>query len=254
MYDLHCHLLPDVDDGPATWEETFALARQLIEEGVTTVAATPHSYGIRRNRSYDPNHIKRIVEQTNTRFSGQKIPLTVISGTEILLGENTLQRLKAGQVLTYGGSHTILLETSAYIEPEELEQAIDSLSGNSYRIVLAHPEKIEAIHNDPNILIPLVERGVTMQITAANLAGLNGTRKQYLCEELILHSMGHLIASDAHAATGPRAPAMQVGYQAAKRLVGSRAYHLIVTIPRLIIDERPLPDFRPRKITERRVK
>jgi protein-tyrosine phosphatase len=253
MYDLHCHLLPDVDDGPATWEETFTLARHLVGEGVTTVAATPHSYGIRRNRPYDPAYVKQMVAQAQTKFSEQKIPLTVVVGTEILLGENTLERLKAGQVLGYGGSRTILLETSAYIEPKQLEQAVDNLYGADYRIVLAHPEKIEAVHNDPNVLIPLVERGITMQITAANLAGLNGTRKQYLCEELILHGMGHLIASDAHTAKGPRAPAMQVGYQAAKRLVGSRAYHLFVTIPRLILNEKPLPNFRAKQITERKV-
>lgn len=252
MYDLHCHLLPGVDDGPATWEETFALARCLVEEGVTTVAATPHSYGTRRNRPYDPAYVKQIVEQARTSFREQGIPLAVIAGTEILLGENTLDRLERSQVLGYGESRTILLETSAYIEPTALEQVVDSLHNSGYCVVLAHPENLEAVHSDPNVLIPLVERGVAMQITAADLAGLNGTRKQYLCQDLILHGMGHLIASDAHAAIGPRAPAMQAGCKAAVRLVGPRAYHLFVTIPQLILGEKPLPEFKPRPVTRRR--
>jgi protein-tyrosine phosphatase len=138
------------------------------------------------------------------------------------------------------------------IEPTALEQVVDSLHNNDYCVVLAHPENLEAVHSDPNVLIPLVERGVAMQITAADLAGFNGIRKQYLCQDLILHGMGHLIASDAHAAIGPRAPAMQAGYKAAVRLVGPHAYHLFVTIPQLVLDEKPLPKFKPRPVTRRR--
>ncbi len=252
MYDLHCHLLPDVDDGPATWEQTFALARCLLDEGVTTVAATPHSYGIRPNRTYDPAYIKQVVEQARIKFKAQGLPLTLVSGTEILLGDNLMARLNRGQVLCYGQSRTLLLETSAYIEPDELINAVDKLHNRGYRVVFAHPEKLEAVHDDPNVLIPLVERGLAMQVTAANLAGLNGPRQQHLCEDLLRHGLAHLIASDAHAAAGPRAPAMRAGYQAALKLVGPQAYHLVVTIPQLILNEEPLPAFKPKRVITRR--
>jgi protein-tyrosine phosphatase len=252
MYDLHCHLLPAVDDGPATWADTFALARRLVEEGVTTVAATPHSYSHRADRAYYAARVKHLVEETQLKFIEQDIPLTVVGGAEILWAENTLARLMSGQLTGYNESRTLLLETSAFIQPEMLIRAVDGLIEAGYRVVLAHPEKLETVHTDPNVLIPLVERSVAMQITAANLAGLHGDRKQQLCEVLLRHGLAHLIASDAHAATGPRAPAMQAGYRAAKRLVGSRAYHLFVTIPKLILEGGALPPFRPSRVPSNR--
>jgi len=253
MYDLHCHLLPDVDDGPATWEQTFALARCLINEGVITVAATPHSYSLQSNQKYNLTHIKRLVGEIHAALQEQALSLTVVAGMEILLGDNLVHRLNNGQLHCYEGTRTLLLETSAYISPDELINAIDELSNNDYRVVLAHPEKIEAVHDDPNILFPLVESGVVMQITAANLVGLNGPRRQHLCEDLIFHGMGHLIASDAHAATGPRSPAMRAGYKAAVTLLGaSSARHLVVTIPQLLLLDKPLSTIKPQRIIKRR--
>jgi len=253
MYDLHCHLLPDVDDGPATWEQTFDLVRCLINEGVTTVAATPHSYSLQSHRKYNPTHITRLVGDIRAALQEQALSLTVVAGMEILLGDNLIHRLNHGQLLCYEGTRTLLLETSAYISPDELVNAIDELSNNDYRVVLAHPEKIEAVYDDPNVLFPLVERGVVMQIIAANLVGLNGPRRQQLCEDLIFHGMGHLIASDAHAATGPRSPAMRAGYKAAVTLLGaSSARHLVVTVPQLLLLDKPLPTIKPQRIIKRR--
>lgn len=245
MIDLHCHLLPGLDDGPATWEETLALGRQLVSEGVTHVAATPHSY------SQGGKDIQRVTEgvaAANRLFQQKALPLRVLPGMEVILTELTVPLLRKRLLLPLGNSSTILLETSAYAEFEELEEPVDRIQKAGYRILLAHPEKIETLYDYPNMLVALVKRGVSTQITAASLAGLNGKRKQDLCEKLLLHGLAHVIGSDAHAAEGSRRPAMREGLAVAQDLLGAQAAYLFTTIPRMILEDRELPDFDPREI------
>lgn len=252
MYDLHCHLLPGIDDGPSTWAETLALAQCLVKEGVTLVAATPHSYGSFARR-YDPLLIRERTHELRHHLHAQQLPLEVISGTEITVSEQMVERLATGKLLPYGTSRTILLEGRKFCPFEELEAAILALLHGGYRIVLAHPEHLDCVEQTPNILIPLVEQGVVTQLTAASLAGARGRPTQALCEDLLLHGLAHLIASDAHGVDGPRAPMLAKGYQAAVALVGARyARHLVTTIPLLLIQDRPLPAVRPRPIRQRR--
>ena len=95
MIDLHCHILPFIDDGPATWEESIALARVLEAEGVTQAAATPHSYG-----GSTPSEIRKLTLECQARVEANGLALKVIPGTEILYGDNIIQRIEAGDNLT----------------------------------------------------------------------------------------------------------------------------------------------------------
>ena len=242
LIDLHCHLLPDLDDGPATWEETIQLARELVREGVCTVAATPHSYG---QGGRDKNRVLDQVKEARSRFHELGIPLEVLPGMEITLTMLTLPGLKGKKMLPIGESRTILLETSAYTEAEEISRAVDQIKRLGYQVLLAHPEKIETLYDDPDMLVPLVKKGLLTQITAASVAGLNGERKKQLCQDLLHRGLAHVIASDAHAAEGSRRPAMQAGLRATREILGEKAIHLFTSVPRLILEGKRMPQIHP---------
>jgi protein-tyrosine phosphatase len=245
MIDLHCHVLPRVDDGPTNWEEAIALAHLLEAEGVTMVAATPHSYG-----NATPQGIAVLVRELQAHLQAEESAVTLILGTEILYGENVLQRLSKKELLCYGETKALLIETSAFIEPTALNEALTKLIHAGYRVVFAHPEKLNAVAEDPNVLIPLIRKGVLMQITASNLVGLHGQLKQRVCRTLLKHEMGHVIASDAHSANGTRIPAMSRAFDEATKILGPSASHLFHTVPEMIIKDQPIPAFHPRPVRQ----
>jgi protein-tyrosine phosphatase len=250
MYDLHCHLLPGVDDGPADWETTMAMARALVDDGVTTVAATPHGPGAFSGLRYDPMLLQERVVELRERLEAAQLNLHVVLGTEIVFDVDLPARLKAGALLPYGHSRAILLETPVDLLPAALTKAIFDLQINGYRVLMAHPERTRSVQDDPNMLIPLVERGVLMQITAGSLAGVHGPRLQQIAQRLLIHGLGHVLASDAHHPLGHRAPCMRAGLAAAEALVGAaQARHLVETTPHLLLSDGPLPAFDPQPVT-----
>ena len=223
-------------------KESFSLARQLASEGVTLVAATPHSYGFKKGHPYSPTRFIELVKEARRKFLDYAIPLKIIAGTEILLGPNTIEQLHRRRLLCYENTNTLLLETSAYISLDELGHAVRSIQEMGYRVMLAHPEKMEIVQDNPFILKPLIERGLLTQVTAANLVGMNGALRKKTSEQLITNAMAHIIASDAHAAEGPRAPFMKEGHRTVKQHLGMIADSLFVSTPNSILNTDNIPE------------
>jgi protein-tyrosine phosphatase len=227
----------------------MALARALSAEGVTHVAATPHGPGSSHARHHDPTLLRELVMQLRQHIQRARIGLQVTLGTELVLDIDMVDQLRAGALLPYGSSRAILLETPSHIVFEHLERAIFELQLVGYRIVLAHPERTRAFQENPNLLVPLVERGVLMQITAGSLAGLHGDRLREVATQLLCHDLAHIIASDAHTPTGTRAPAMRDALAYASMLVGEdNAHAMVSTIPEALLNDGPLPALSPRSI------
>lgn len=250
MYDLHCHILPGIDDGPPDWTTALDLARSLAAEGVTHVAATPHGPGSSQARHHDPTLLRELVMQLRQHIQRARLALQVTLGTELVLDIGMVDQLRAGTLLPYGTSRAILLETPSHVVFEHLERAIFELQLAGHRVVLAHPERTRAFQDNPNLLVPLVERGVLMQITAGSLSGLHGERLREVATQLLCHDLAHIIASDAHAPTGMRAPAMRDALAYASVLVGEEnARAMVTSIPEALINDGPLPALSPREIS-----
>ena len=249
MYDLHCHILPGIDDGPAGWSAALDLARVLVAEGVTFVAAPPHGPGSNQSRHYAPSLLRELISQLREHLQRARIGLQVCLGTEIAFDVGIAELLRAGDVLPYTSTRTVLLEPPTHVVIEHLERAIFDIQLAGYRVVLAHPERTRLFQENPNLLIPLIERGVLMQITAASLVGLHGEGLKQLTTQLLCSGMAQIIASDSHAALGVRAPAMQAAHAYASSLIGEPAAHdLVHTIPELLMNDRPLPTFSPQPV------
>lgn len=251
MIDLHSHILYDMDDGALTIHESLAMAQLAAEDGVRVIAATPHSPGSVACRAYSPALIAERVAALNSALVGEGLPVEVVAGTEIAYDAGIVERLRRGDLVPYGQSRAILLELAHNRLPPSFENAVFALQVAGYRVVLAHPERIVEVQQDPNRLLPLAERGVLMQITAEALTGRQGELIRTTAETLLTHGMAHLIASDTHGVPPRRSPRLAAARERAAALVGqATADALVTTAPAAILHDQPLRLPPPRRVAQ----
>jgi protein-tyrosine phosphatase len=251
MIDLHSHILYDLDDGALTLAESLAIAQLAADDGTRVIAATPHSPGSTGCRHYDPDLIRARIDELNAALAAERIPLDVVAGTEICYATGVVERLQRGELLTYGRGRSILLELARNSIPPGFENALFNVQIAGYRVVLAHPERIVEVQHDPNCLLPLIERGVLMQITAAALLGEQGQRLRSTAETLLTHGMAHILASDAHGVHPRRSPQLAGARDRAASLIGDAAATALVTsTPAAVLHGQPLRLAPPRPVTQ----
>jgi protein-tyrosine phosphatase len=244
VVDLHCHVLPGLDDGPRTLDGSLALARAAAEEGTRTLVATPHV-----NHRYPTSAamIRDGVARVNRALREGDIPVEVALGAEI--AHDTLPRLREEELhaLTLGGGPNVLLEAPLGAVGPEFELAFDSLRERGFGVVIAHPERCPSFHRDPDRLGRLVGRGALCSITASAYQGVFGKQVRALAERLLADGLVHDVASDAHDATR-RPPALRSALLAADgRLDGVVKIAAWVTenAPAAILSGDPLPPAPP---------
>lgn len=215
--DIHCHLLPGIDDGAKDWDEALAMARLAVEDGTATVIATPHQLGNYGHNRGD--EIRGLVAELQQRFEQAQIPLTVLPGADVRIEPEMVEQLIRGDVLTLGDHRRhVLLEL-----PHELylplQPVLDELSRRKMAGILSHPERNQGILRQPEVLAPLVEGGCLLQITAGSLCGTFGPQCQQFCEWLLGAGLVHFVATDAH---GPRSrrPLMRRAFDRVVELTG----------------------------------
>jgi protein-tyrosine phosphatase len=241
MIDLHSHILYDLDDGAATLEEALAMCRMAAADGIQVIAATPHSPASVGCRRYDPALIHEQVAELNTALAAEGAAIKVVAGTEIRYDGDIVGQLRHGILLAYPAGHTVLLELPNDMLPPTIERAVFAVQAAGYRVVLTHPERMAAVQRDPNTLLPLVERGACMQLTAAALTGEQGERLRATAEALLTHGMAQLLASDAHGTPPRRAPILSAARARAAALIGAEAAGALVsTTPAAILHGTPL--------------
>lgn len=210
LADLHSHILPGLDDGARSWDETLSMARAAWRQGVAVMAATPHQLG-----QYAGNAARTILErldEARQRLQTAGIPLQLIAGADVRVEDDLPRRIEAGEVLTLGdGRRYVLLEL-----PHDLYLPLDGLLARLRGIgvtgILTHPERNAALRRHPQHLARLVEAGCLVQVTGASLTGGFGREVQAFTLQLIRQGMVHLVASDAHGEKR-RAPDLQAAYR-----------------------------------------
>ena len=217
MIDIHLHILPGVDDGPANLDDALSLARSLVQEGVNVAVATPHY-----NDMYPQLSAREIFERVQDlqrELNLRAIPLHLLAGHEALIKPGLVEDIQRGHLATLNGSRYLLLELWNSSWLPETEQVIFELRAFGVVPVLAHPERYRVIQQDSGRLAALLERGVLAQLTAGSLVGLQGNTVRKCAETLLKRGLIHCIASDAHG-PGRRPPAISQGMQVAERILG----------------------------------
>lgn len=213
MIDIHCHLLPGIDDGPATLEAALALARACVADGITHAVLTPHLLAGRweNTRSRIGAEHARFEKALQTL----KIPLQLAWAGEVRLGAEVLDWLAQGELPLLGGEdgpRCLLLEMPDGQIPLGADKLVLALRRQGITPVIAHPERNRAVAEQPERLRPFIEAGCRTQLTAASVVGQFGSRAQGACEALLERGWAHCVASDAHNLTG-RAPRMSAARQ-----------------------------------------
>lgn len=195
MIDIHCHIIPEIDDGPKGIDSSLEMARNAVEQGITTIVATPHC-----NRRYDTDKISINDKVTllNSKLVENHIPLKIIPGQEIRLAGGIVDGLNSEELQPLGDSKYILLELPSRSVPCFTDKLIYNLLSEGYIPVIAHPERNEQIMKDPNILYKFVNEGALAQLTAGSISGVFGKKLKKLSEDLIDANLIHFVASDAH--------------------------------------------------------
>jgi len=236
MIDLHSHVLPGVDDGAGTREGSIAILRAAAEDGITRIAATPH---VRDDYPTSPETMERGVDELNRAAREAGVPIEVLTGGELdieyasRLDDATLARFGLG-----GNAAVLLLESPYYGWPLALCDFVFRLDTRGFSVVLAHPERNPDVQADPELLRPLVDAGVLVQLTAASVDGRLGSGARRTGRALLDAGLAHLIASDAHS---PQLRA--VGLEVAAAVVGDPALAewLTEAVPAAVVSGSELP-------------
>lgn len=197
IVDVHCHLLPGLDDGPASEIEAVQLAEALAADGITTVAATPHQLG-RYDRQNSAAVIRESIAQLSSALETAGVPLEILPGGDVRIDERLSTLLDQGEVGTIGdrGLHLLLeLPHELLIDPLP---TIEALTEKRLQPILTHPERHRYLAGTRGLLEQWVEAGAVIQITAGSLLGDFGRRAYDQAWQLVDEGLAALVASDAH--------------------------------------------------------
>src|SRR5207248_6191789 len=172
MIDTHLHILPGIDDGPETLQESLALAEVLVQEGIRVAAATSH-YNDEFVHS-SAAEVQGRVYELQRELDRHNIPLRVFAGHEALIQPGLVEDIQNGRLATLNGSRYLLLELWNTTWLPATERVIFELRAVGIIPVIAHPERYRAIQQDHRRLIALLQQGVLTQLTASSLLGLWG--------------------------------------------------------------------------------
>lgn len=200
MIDLHCHILPGVDDGAQTLEDSLAMAEKAISQGITHILCTPHH----NNGKYtNPKQsvIPRVA-QLQEELDKRQLPLTVLEGQEVHITGDLLEDMSRDEILFTDLEDTyILIEFPTIDIPAFTEQLFFELRKRGKIPVIVHPERNAKFREDPNRLIPFLDMGVLAQLTAPSYVGTFGKSIQKTAKEMVKHNLVQMVASDAHGVT-----------------------------------------------------
>jgi len=233
MIDLHCHLLPGIDDGPKDLATSLEMARIAVADGITTTFCTPHIYpGLYENNAVD---IRHRVANLQLILQNQNIPLTLNFGADVHLVPGLLDAIRSGRVPTLGASRYLLLEPSHHVCPPRFCESVFELIGAGYVPVITHPERLTWAQDHLDDFFALARSGAWLQVTGGALTGKFGTRVQRLAERFVGDGWTAILASDAHT-TQRRAPQLRDARERASALVGSdEATRMVVDRPQLVL-------------------
>jgi protein-tyrosine phosphatase len=239
VIDIHCHILPGLDDGAADLDTSLEMARIAIADGIATIACTPHVFaGVYENSA---DTIEAAVSFLEERLAMTGIDLALVAGADVHVAPDLVGRLESGEVPRLNESRYFLFEPPHDILPPRLDSFLFSVMAAGFTPVLTHPERLAWIEQHYPLIQTLAGSGVVMQLTAGSLTGLFRRRARYWSERMIDEGIAHVVASDAHD-TQARPPVMSPARDmVAARWGDEAAKRLFLTNPSYILENMDLP-------------
>lgn len=220
LIDLHCHILPRLDDGPSSDDEALEMARIAVQDGITDIVATPHTEnGLYQN---SPERITEAAERLQRKLREENLPLRIHVGSEVRIHIDLIDNLQSSRTATFcNAKRYVLLELPSSQVPLFMTDMIRELKAASIMPILAHPERNKILQAEPERLREWIEAGAIAQVTADSLAGRMGKRVQTTARRMVVNNLVHVLASDAHNSRN-RKPQLREAFRLLERMT-SRA-------------------------------
>ncbi|MGI9448095.1 MAG: tyrosine-protein phosphatase, partial [Pirellulales bacterium] len=194
--DIHCHIVPQIDDGAFSIDQSINMARTALGDGTTSLIATPHQLGT--NSHVSAEAIINGVSKLQSALHDKEISVSVRPGADVRIDPELPKLLKQGKVLTLADRRKHVLLELPHDTYYPIDQLLKSLRKQGLVGILSHPERNRGIIKNPAMMWDVVEAGGLLQITAASLTGSFGSSCQEIADLAVEERLVHFIASDAH--------------------------------------------------------
>ncbi|MEP5568711.1 MAG: CpsB/CapC family capsule biosynthesis tyrosine phosphatase [Halioglobus sp.] len=237
MIDLHCHMLPGIDDGARNLDIALKMAEMAVADGITTTVCTPHIYpGLFPNTH---EGIRQAVEDFRGELSGAGIPLQLAYGADIQVVPELVQGLASNTLPTLAGSRYFLFEPPHHVSLPRLGDLLHDALLSGYVPVITHPERLTYIEDEYDTFVEAARQGAWIQLTGGSLLGRFGPRVKRITERFLKDGVTHLVASDGHNLKN-RTPELSEAREATAALVGEEeSWRLVKGRPQAVMNNLP---------------
>lgn len=248
MIDIHCHILPGIDDGAKIIEDSLTMVREAEKQGIHTIIATPHLNNQYNNRK---NIITNKVDELNQAIRGAGIEVTILPGQEPRIYGELLEDLDKDYIQTLNDSQYLFIEFPSNHVPRYTEKLLFDLQLRGLTPIIVHPERNTEIMERPEVLYRLVEKGALTQVTASSVCGYFGKKIKSFSEQLIKANLTHFIASDAHN-VGSRGFKMDEAFAAIDSKFGIDYVYLLKENAELLIEGKNIMKEMPTQLKKKK--
>lgn len=235
-YEVHCHILPGVDDGAASMKETVQMLEAYHDDGVRTIYATSHY----RRGMFEPSmkEVQSQFERVRRKASEIGRGITVHLGCEFHANMDMVEMLDDGRRPTMGGGRCVLTEFSHSSELPFIRERCYALLSHGYEPIIAHAERYQPLLKHLDAVEDLVQMGVWIQVNAGSILGQDGLGVKWFCRKLMKQNLVHLVGSDAHNMTDRKPQIGRCAEYIAKKMGRGYMEHILVENPQKIIEGR----------------
>lgn len=246
MIDIHSHILPNIDDGSRSIDETFNMIKEAQSVGFEAIVSTSHY----REKYYETDTPEREVwlKAIYDNLKAKNIEIELYMGNEIYLSENLVKLLEDGKASTINDTSYVLFELPLNIEPENLYDIVYEMLQNKLVPVLAHPERYNFVQQEPELVYDLVQKGVLMQANYGSVIGEYGRKAQKIVKEMLENNLVHVLGTNSHRQNTiyPKIPEILLEIIG---LIGQERLEELTTInPKLILNNKRVEIRKPREI------
>jgi protein-tyrosine phosphatase len=215
--DIHCHVLPGMDDGASSWEESLEMAQMAVANGMSTLIATPHQGGVFSHVSSEL--ILARIADLRRQLMAAAIPLCILPGADVRTAADLPARIVSGEAMTLGNHRRHVLLDLPHERYQSLDSLLEDLQPLGVTAILSHPERNQGLLKRRSLIEHLVNRGCLMQITSGSLLGTFGPTCQDLAVWMLSQGFVHFVATDAHGMHSRR-PLLRRAYERLCEVVG----------------------------------
>ena len=236
MIDVHSHILPNIDDGSRSIEETFNLIKEAKEAGFEGIVCTSHYM----ENYYETNRPEREVwiNAIHENLENKNIDMNLYLGNEIYMSDNIIELLEDGKATTMNDTSYVLFELPMNAEPMNLYDMVYEMQQYKIVPILAHPERYSFVQTDPELIYDLIDKGVLMQANYGSIIGQYGKKAQMIVQKFLENNMIHMLGTDVHRQNTiyPKIPEIILEL---KSLIGEEKVKELTTInPELVINNK----------------